>query len=314
MADQHYPVMCNEMVAALVTDVHGRYIDATFGRGGHAKALLGALSPDAQLLLIDQDKAAIAYAQETLAKDPRVRVEQASFSNLSSICDQLGWVGQVTGVMADLGVSSPQLDDPNRGFSFMRDGPLDMRMNTDTSPSAKEWLVHASEKEIADVLFHYGQERYARRIARALVGYRRTQSIDTTHELAEIIRQAHPRWPKHHHPATKSFQAIRIFINKELDALTELLPQIQRVLALHGRMACLSFHSLEDRMIKQFVQAQGQSKMLSDLPLTESQRFEAGITKMRWVGKFQVPIDQELSENPRSRSAKLRVAEKVGVG
>lgn len=314
MADQHYPVMCNEMVAALVTDVHGRYIDATFGRGGHAKALLDALSPDAQLLLIDQDKAAIAYAQETLAKDPRVRVEQASFSNLSSICDQLGWVGQVTGVMADLGVSSPQLDDPSRGFSFMRDGPLDMRMNTDASPSAKEWLAHASEKEIADVLFHYGQERYARRIARALVGYRRTQSIDTTHELAEIIRQAHPRWPKHHHPATKSFQAIRIFINKELDALTELLPQIQHVLALHGRMACLSFHSLEDRMIKQFVQAQGHSKMLSDLPLTESQRFEAGITKMRWVGKFQVPIDQELSENPRSRSAKLRVAEKVEVG
>ena len=313
MTNHHQSVMCEALINALVTDRHGLYVDATFGRGGHTQALLDVLASDAQVLALDQDPLAIEYANVHFAKEPRLTVVHGSFMHLESVLQMRHSIGQVSGVMADLGVSSPQLDQAERGFSFLRDGPLDMRMDSSQGMSACEWINSASLQAISNVLYCFGEERYSRRIASAIVKARDKAPIERTVELAQIVRDAHPRWPKHHHPATRSFQAIRIFINQELDALQALLPQIKHVLRVGGRMAILSFHSLEDRIIKHFVQ-QDQSNPLPDyLPLTESQRLAAKGDHMRFISKVMIADKAEIEQNPRARSAKMRVAEKVGL-
>lgn len=312
MTDHHQSVMCAKLIHALVTDPHGYYVDVTFGRGGHTQALLNVLAPDAQVLALDQDLSAIDYARSHFANESRLKVVHGSFMYLQSVLEAHHMVGRVSGIMADLGVSSPQLDQAERGFSFMRDGPLDMRMDCSQGVSASEWINSASAQVIADVLYRFGEERYSRRIATAIVKARDQMPIFGTVQLADIIRDAHPRWPKHHHPATRSFQAIRIFINQELDALQALLPQIKQSLCVGGRMAILSFHSLEDRMIKHFVKHDQADPFPDYLPLTEEQRLNAQGDHLRFVTKVMVADKEEIQHNPRARSAKMRVAEKVG--
>lgn len=308
MEDLHQSVLLEQAVDALVTDRDGFYVDCTFGRGGHSRKILDRLSQQGRLLVFDKDEEAIVIAQELAAQDARVSVHHGSFTEVQEAVSVLGMQGQVTGVLMDLGVSSPQLDDARRGFSFMKDGPLDMRMNTATGVSAGEWLAQADEQSIADVLFQYGEERYSRRIARAIVQRRQEKTLRSTLELAELIKQAHPKWEKHKHPATRSFQAIRIFINGELNDLEQSLPQMLEILMPGGRLVVISFHSLEDRMVKRFIQQQEKGDIYpADLPVTR----DALNPRLRHIGKAVKAGEEELSGNIRSRSAVMRVAEKI---
>jgi 16S rRNA (cytosine1402-N4)-methyltransferase len=306
--DLHQSVLLEQAVDALVTDRDGFYVDCTFGRGGHSRKILDRLSHQGRLLVFDKDEEAIVIAQELAAQDARVSVRHGSFAEVQEAVSVLGMQGRVAGVLMDLGVSSPQLDDARRGFSFMKDGPLDMRMNTATGVSAGEWLAQADEQSIADVLFQYGEERYSRRIARAIVQRRQEKALRSTLELAELIKQAHPKWEKHKHPATRSFQAIRIFINDELNDLEQSLPQMLEILMPGGRLVVISFHSLEDRMVKRFIQQQEKGDIYpADLPVTR----DALNPRLRHIGKVVKAGEEELSGNIRSRSAVMRVAEKI---
>ncbi len=308
MSDQHQPVLLTQVLDALRVKPDGIYIDATFGRGGHAAALLEKLGPEGRLLAFDKDPDALAYAARRFSGEDRLLMRAGSFENLASETDALGWRGRIDGILFDLGVSSPQLDDAQRGFSFRQAGPLDMRMNPQADPSAADWLAEASEREIADVLWKYGEERFSRRIARAIVNTREETPITTTLQLAELIESAAPRRDRHKHPATRSFQAIRIFINRELEDLEAVLPQAMDVLAPGGRMAVISFHSLEDRIVKRFIRDQYRGPELPpDLPVMPDHY----APKLKPVGK-QIRADQaEVDANPRARSAVLRVAERV---
>jgi 16S rRNA (cytosine1402-N4)-methyltransferase len=308
MSGLHQSVLLEQALDALLKDKDDFYIDATFGRGGHSQKLLESLSAQGRLLVIDKDLEAIATANELAAKDDRVIVHHGSYADVRDVVHAMKMDGQVAGVLMDLGVSSPQLDDPRRGFSFMKDGPLDMRMNTQVGESAGEWLARADEKSIADVLYEFGEERFSRRIARAIVKRRQSRAITRTLELAEIIKQAHPKWEKHKHPATRSFQAIRIFINDELKDLEQALPKILDVLMPGGRLVVISFHSLEDRLVKRFIQNEekGDSYPL-DLPVTQ----DLLNPRLRHIGKVLKAEVNELTENIRARSAVMRVAEKV---
>ena len=308
MAGEHQPVLLAQVLEALRVKPDGIYIDGTFGRGGHAAALLEKLGPEGSLLAFDKDPDALAYAASQFSAEARLLMREGSFGNLATEVSALGWQGRVDGIMFDLGVSSPQLDDADRGFSFQQAGPLDMRMNPRAGVSAAGWLAQAPEREIADVLWKYGEERFSRRIARAVVNRRDEFPITTTLQLAELIAAAAPSRERHKHPATRSFQAIRIFINRELEDLEAALPQAVEALAPGGRLAVISFHSLEDRIVKRFIRDQHRGPQLPpDLPVIP----EAYRSRLRPVGKQIRASEAEIAANPRARSAVLRVAERV---
>jgi len=304
----HRPVLLEEVLEALSVQPHGRYVDATFGRGGHAGAILERLGPEGRLLAMDKDPEAVAAARRRFGSDARFTVERGSFAMLEQRVRSLEWAGSVSGVLLDLGVSSPQLDAAERGFSFAHDGPLDMRMDPASSPSAAAWLATASEREIARVLKDYGEERFARRIAGAVVQTRDRTPLTRTVQLADLIARAVPARERGKHPATRSFQAIRIHINRELDELKEGLRQAVEVLGPGGRLAVISFHSLEDRMVKRFMRRESRGDPLPPgLPV----RGEAPPGRLRLVGKARRPGEAEVAANPRARSAVLRVAERA---
>ena len=302
----HVPVLLSESMQALAINSSGVYLDATYGRGGHSDAILRELGPAGRLISLDQDPLAVAEAAARHGDDPRFRIVHTNFSALAEVCGQFGVAGRVNGIFLDLGVSSPQLDAAERGFSFTREGPLDMRMNPEAGVSARQWLADAELDEMVRVFREYGEERYALRIARAIIRARETRAIATTLELAEIVRDAHPRWEKNKHPATRVFQAIRIHVNDELGVLREVLATAGDMLAVGGRLAVISFHSLEDRLVKRFIRTGfdvvHHPRHLP--PPTDRQHpFKA-------VGKPVFPTDEEIARNVRSRSAVLRVAEK----
>ncbi|WP_139850674.1 16S rRNA (cytosine(1402)-N(4))-methyltransferase RsmH [Acinetobacter pullicarnis] len=300
----HISVLLHETVDALLADRNtGIYIDGTFGRGGHSRLLLAKLDKNSRVYAFDKDPQALATGAELEQQDPRFKIIHASFADLQIVLQQHG-IEQVDGIMADLGVSSPQLDQAERGFSFMNSGPLDMRMDNSQGQTAAEWLMEVDETHLANVIFQYGEERYSRRIAKAIknAGY-----MATTAELAEVVKVAHPKWEKHKHAATRTFQAIRIEINKELEDIQLFLPQAVNLLKPEARLAVISFHSLEDRLIKQFIQKE------STLPEDHSWGMPQKIQDTRRLKKIDRirASEAEVKENPRSRSAWLRVAERL---
>jgi 16S rRNA (cytosine1402-N4)-methyltransferase len=304
----HQPVLLQAVLEALNVQVDGIYIDATFGRGGHAAAILARLDPSGRLYALDRDPDAVAAAQRQFGDEPRFDIHHGSFEMLNQACEQWKIAGRINGILLDLGVSSPQLDDPQRGFSFQHDGPLDMRMDNSRGTTAAEWLKQADEQEIADVLWRYGEERHSRRIARRIVIQRDEQPITTTRQLAELIASAAPHTEHHKHPATRSFQAIRIFINRELDALESVLTQGVDLLASGGRLVVISFHSLEDRIVKRYFRELAVGRELPrGLPVKEGRTGQ----RLRLIGKAIKPATDETLTNPRARSAVLRIAEKL---
>lgn len=307
---QHKPVMLTEALEQLAIKDDGIYLDGTFGRGGHSRAILNSLGANGRLLAVDRDVEAInsAIAQE-LKSDKRFTLSHCCFSALETILAEEALLGQVDGILLDLGVSSPQLDNPERGFSFMQDGPLDMRMNASVDQTAADWLSNVDEKELARVLYEYGEERFSRRIAKAIVSARAISPLTMTGQLAKLIEQAQPIREKHKHPATRSFQAIRIEVNKELDELTTLLQQSMAMLKKGGRLVVISFHSLEDRLVKQFIRAESGAKYdPGKLPIKQADIAKGSLIK---VGRPIKASSEEVKENPRSRSAVMRVAERV---
>jgi len=299
---QHVPVMLAEVLEGLRVTADGTYLDGTFGRGGHAREVLQRLGPDGRLLLLDRDPEAIASARDEFAKDARVAIRHASFAQLAEWPDaQVG----LDGVLLDLGVSSPQLDDPARGFSFQHEGPLDMRMDPTRGTSAAEWLAAADEKEIADVLWRHGEERMGRRIARAIVETGRSRRLATTRELADLVATTIGYRERNKHPATRTFQALRIHVNDELGALQQGLEGALACLKPGGRLAVISFHSLEDRAVKQFIRGEVARPVRRGLPPPEVAQ-----APLVAIGKAQFAGNAELALNPRARSAVLRIAEK----
>ncbi len=304
----HVTVMLQEAVDALAIKPDGIYVDGTFGRGGHSRLILSRLGPNGRLLAIDRDPLAIAEAQTI--DDPRFEMIPGAFSGLADYLRERDLAGQVDGLLLDLGVSSPQLDDAERGFSFQKDGPLDMRMDPTSGISASEWLAKAEADDIAWVLKEFGEERFAKKIGRAIVHDRVEKPFTRTRQLAELIARLIPTKEKNKHPATRSFQAIRIYINSELEEVERAMEGALTVLAPAGRLAIISFHSLEDRLVKQFIRKQEKGpEVPRGLPLTEAQ-LAVGRT-MKSIGKAMKPSDAEIDANPRSRSAVLRVAERL---
>ncbi|MDD5460356.1 MAG: 16S rRNA (cytosine(1402)-N(4))-methyltransferase RsmH [Methylococcales bacterium] len=307
---KHLPVMFAEVLQQLAIKKDGLYLDCTFGRGGHSYGILNQLGQNGKLLAFDRDFDAINsdYAKAML-KDPRFKLKHNCFSELESIVAAEKLTGEVDGVLMDLGVSSPQLDNPERGFSFLREGPLDMRMDSLAGPTAEQWLADVDEKALVKVLFDYGEERFARRIASAIIEKRAQSPIRTTKQLAQLVADAVPLKEKHKHPATRTFQAIRIEINKELDELKAVLQQSARVLKPGGRLVVISFHSLEDRIVKRFIRQETGAKYdPGKLPVKEV-NIARGILKK--TGKALKADEQEIAENPRARSAVMRVAERI---
>ncbi|RME32610.1 MAG: 16S rRNA (cytosine(1402)-N(4))-methyltransferase RsmH [Gammaproteobacteria bacterium] len=307
-AHEHLPVMPEEVCEALKIIPDGVYIDGTFGRGGHARRILDRLGPQGRLLALDRDPEAVAAGRRLQEQDPRLQMHHATFDQMERIARRAGVLGAVAGILLDLGISSPQLDQGERGFSFSREGPLDMRMDPGSGEPAAAWLRRASREEMARVFHDYGEERYARRIARAIERERRVAPIETTTRLAEVIAAAHPRWPRDQHPATRCFQAIRIHINRELELLEAALAQACDLLGAGGRLAVISFHSLEDRLVKRFMREQAVGASLPpDLPVPAGHYRP----RLRIIGRPLRPGEQELARNRRARSAILRVAERV---
>lgn len=306
LAAAHAPVLLDAAIEALSIRRDGVYIDGTFGRGGHAERILAALGDHGRLLAFDKDEEAVRVARQRFGADPRFAIEHGSFAGLAQAVVERGLQRRVDGLLLDLGVSSPQLDDPARGFSFQADGPLDMRMNRSHGQSAAEWLAEADEDAIATVLRNYGEERFARRIARAIVARRSAQAITATRDLADLVAQACPVRERHKHPATRTFQAIRIFINRELDDLQDCLRDSLEVLARGARLVVISFHSLEDRIVKRFMRDAARGPRLpKGLPVRHAETRG----RLRVLGKSIRASDEEVNLNPRARSAVLRVAE-----
>ncbi len=304
---EHVPVLLEPALDALRIRADGIYIDGTYGRGGHSAGVLARLDKEGRLVVLDRDPQAVADAQARFAGEGRVTIRQANFAAVGQVASELGLGGRIDGVLLDVGVSSPQLDEPERGFSFQHDGPLDMRMDPDSGPSLGDWLAGAETDEIARVIRDYGEERHARRIARAIVAARQNTPIETTAELARIISAAVPGPPAPRHPATRSFQAFRIFINDELGALEQALDAAIEVLSPGGRLVVISFHSLEDRLVKQcFARASRPPPASRRLPPVDTFR-----PRLKLVGRLIRPDDNELQHNPRARSARMRVAEKT---
>jgi 16S rRNA (cytosine1402-N4)-methyltransferase len=301
-------VLLQEAVDALVISEGGFYVDGTFGRGGHSALILEQLSNDGRLLGIDKDLAAITAAQQRFAQDSRFAIAHGSFAELAELVSARGMTGKVDGVLLDLGVSSPQLDEAERGFSFQHDGPLDMRMDQTRGQSAADWVNGAAEDEIARVFKDFGEERFAKRMARAIVVERLKQPFTRTGRLAEAIKEANPAWERGKHPATRAFQAIRIQVNSELTDLDAVLKQALTVLKIGGRLVVISFHSLEDRVVKRFIRQQEQGdQMPIGVPIRDAQLNK----RMRACSKAIKASDQEVEVNVRSRSAVMRVAEKI---
>jgi 16S rRNA (cytosine1402-N4)-methyltransferase len=305
----HQTVLLREAVDALVTTRNGYYVDGTFGRGGHSREIISVLGAGGRLLAIDKDLQAREAALELKESDGRFEFEHDSFARLPHQLHRLG-IDAVDGILLDLGVSSPQLDDGERGFSFNHDGPLDMRMDTSQGQTAEQWLATAKHGEIASVLREYGEERHASRIANAILRAREEGPLDTTAKLSKVVAEANPSWERHKHPATRSFQGIRIFINRELADLEDLLDGVVPLLKPGGRLVVISFHSLEDRIVKRFIRrlARG-ADVPRGVPITDAQLHK----ELRPVGKAQKPAAEEISANPRARSAVMRVAEKLAV-
>ncbi|WP_122570506.1 16S rRNA (cytosine(1402)-N(4))-methyltransferase RsmH [Pseudomonas viridiflava] len=306
----HITVLLEEAVEALALRADGCYMDGTFGRGGHSRLILSHLGPDGRLLGFDKDPQAIATGQTLAAEDGRFVIVQRSFAELGSEAQERGLAGKVSGILLDLGVSSPQLDDPERGFSFMNDGPLDMRMDPTRGVSAAEFIATAPAEEIARVFKEYGEERFAKRMANAVVQRREVQPFERTADLAEVLKVANPAWEKGKNPATRAFQGLRIHVNNELGDLEAGLEAALDALEIGGRLVVISFHSLEDRIVKLFMRklAKGEAdNMPRDLPI----QYKAFEPKIRIHGKAQFASDTETKANPRSRSAVMRVAEKL---
>jgi len=308
--DAHLPVLLQEAVEAMAIDKNGRargvFVDATFGRGGHARLILDRLGPEGRLIALDRDASAVAAGR--LITDPRFSIVHARFSELEKTVRAKG-VAAVDGVLLDLGVSSPQLDDSQRGFSFRTDGPLDMRMDQTRGVTATQWLARASEEEIREVVRSHGEERFAKQIAKAIVAARARGPVTGTRQLADLVGAAVRTREPGKDPATRTFQAIRIFINQELEELSLVLPQALSLLAKGGRLAVISFHSLEDRIVKNFIRSNARpGDAPARLPLREA---ELPPPRLRIQGKPQRPGEREIASNPRARSAVLRVAEKL---
>jgi len=303
----HETVLLHEAVAALSIKPSGVYVDGTFGRGGHSRKLLSQLDEKSKLFVIDKDPSAINVAQILKEQDGRVEIMHGSFSDIKRLISNADLLGKVDGILLDLGLSSPQIDEGERGFSFMRKGPLDMRMNNVSGQSAAQWIEQVEESELANVIKVYGEERFAKRIARAIVEARTEQAIVDTELLADIVAKAIPKWEKHKHPATRTFQAIRIYINQELDDLQKTLDDVLEVLDDKGRLVVISFHSLEDRIVKTWVKKMAKGDDVpSYIPIQSDQLNQ----KVNIVGKAIKASDEEVSRNPRARSAVMRVAEK----
>lgn len=303
----HQTVLLREAVDALVTRPCGFYVDGTFGRGGHSRYLLQRLNDCGRVLGVDKDLAAQAVAHELVESEPRFEFFHGSFAQLPHQLRGMG-IDAVDGILLDLGVSSPQLDQGERGFSFMQDGPLDMRMDTGGGETAAQWLSYADVQDIAGVLKEYGEERFARRIAAAIVAAREESPIDSTGRLAQVVSEAHPRWEKHKHPATRAFQAIRIKVNRELEDLQAFLSVALDLLRVGGRLVVISFHSLEDRLVKRYMRDMARGDSLPrGVPVTEA----ALNRRMRLVGKAVRASAEEVAGNVRARSAVMRVAEKI---
>ena len=303
----HQTVMLREAVEALVTRPAGFYVDGTFGRGGHSRHLLACLNADGRVLGVDKDPEAIADAIKLASVEPRFQFFHGSFAELPAQLTSMG-VDAVDGILLDLGVSSPQLDDGERGFSFLQDGPLDMRMDTTSGETAAQWLAHAEVNEIARVLKEYGEERFARRIAAAIVAARDERAITSTARLAQVVSEANPKWERHKHPATRAFQAIRIKVNRELVDLEVLLAAALDMLRVGGRLVVISFHSLEDRLVKRYMRDMARGDQFpAGVPVTDS----ALNKRMKLIGRAVRASAEEVEGNVRSRSAIMRVAEKI---
>jgi 16S rRNA (cytosine1402-N4)-methyltransferase len=304
----HEPVLRKEALEGLAVREGGQYLDGTYGRGGHANAILRGLGPDGRLLVIDRDPVAVAEARTQMGSDSRVRVMQGNFADMKALSKEAGLESNYHGILLDLGVSSPQLDEPERGFSFRADGPLDMRMDPGSGESAADWINSASSSEIADVIKRYGEERFARRIAAAIVREREDAPIMTTARLAEIVARAVPGREPGKNPATRTFQAVRIHVNDELNAIVRGLEQAVPMLVPGGRLCVISFHSLEDRIVKRFIRRESQEdevwRGLPDMP-------DSARPALRRLGGAIRPDREEIDANPRARSAVLRAAERL---
>jgi 16S rRNA (cytosine1402-N4)-methyltransferase len=306
--NDHTSVLLAESLEALSIKPDGVYIDGTFGRGGHTSEILNCLGKEGRLIAIDRDNDAVTFAKKRFGGDKRFSIFHCPFSEMEAVAKEAGVYGKVNGIFLDLGVSSPQLDEDERGFSFLRDGPLDMRMDNTKGLSAMDWINRAPTEEISQVLKEYGEERFSKRIARAITESRNENAITTTKQFADIVSKANPAWEKHKHPATRVFQAVRIFINRELDELELALASSMNILGVEGRLVIISFHSLEDRIVKRFInrQAKGEA-MPRKLPIRQADVK----LKMRIISKAIKPGRDELNQNPRARSAVLRVGEKL---
>jgi 16S rRNA (cytosine1402-N4)-methyltransferase len=301
--------LLKESLTGLAIKPNGTYIDATFGRGGHSSAILGELGPDGRLIAFDRDPQAI-IAAEKFRDDSRFSIIHAAFADMQTRLAEEIDIHAVDGVLMDLGVSSPQLDQAERGFSFLRDGPLDMRMDTTKGQSAAQWLTYADEQDIAQVIKEFGEEKFGKRIAHAIVNTRKETPLTSTLQLAQIISDAMPVKDKHKHPATRAFQGIRIYINSELDQLRDGLKAATSLLKPKGRLSIISFHSLEDRLVKRFMKDQAKGKAVPrNMPITQAEIDADKVLKL--IGKAHKAGESELNENIRSRSAVLRVAEKL---
>lgn len=305
---EHQSVLLKEAIDGLNIIKNGIYIDGTFGRGGHSRAILEKLDDSGHLIAFDKDPEAFQYANQHFGEDKRFSIIHHSFANMENMAKERNIVGKINGILLDLGVSSPQLDNPERGFSFMQDGPLDMRMDTTQGMSAEQFINSAKVEEMTHVFREYGEERFAGRIARAIVEARETSPIKTTSQLASIVKEANPKWEKHKHPATRVFQAIRIHINRELMDLSQVLEQCVNVLAKGGRLVIISFHSLEDRIVKQFMQKMEQGNAPpKGIPVRQDQILSC----FKRVSKAIKPQEHEIKVNVRARSAVLRIGEKI---
>jgi len=304
---KHIPVLLTEAVEALVSDTDGLYVDGTYGRGGHSFEILNKLSERGSVLAIDKDPEAINDGRIRFNQEFRISFCRESFACIPRLLEDKR-LDPVSGILLDLGVSSPQLESPDRGFSFQTDGPLDMRMDNTTGESAADWLQSASKDDIASVIKEFGGERYARRISAAIVSERFKSPIDSTKRLAEIIKKAHPSWVRGQHPATKSFQGIRIYINRELQDLDHFLEHVVDMLKIGGRLVVISFHSLEDRRVKRFIRNQERREIFPrNLPIPDSEK----LIRLVKVGSAIKPSKSEIMRNNRARSAVMRVAERV---
>ncbi len=307
MTHVHQAVLLKEAIDSLLIHPGGTYIDLTFGRGGHSQEILKGLGDQGRLIAVDKDVTAVEQGKKKPFCDSRFSIYHQSFARLDMLIDKLKLQGRVDGILLDLGVSSPQLDDPERGFSFAREGPLDMRMNVEQDMDAATWLSQSKKNDIIRVLREYGEERYARRIATMIVEQREKQPLATTKQLADLIVRALPTQDRKKHPATRSFQALRIAVNNELEELSQCLEQCLKALIVGGRLVVISFHSLEDRIVKRFFHKHAKGDLPPKLPILESQIHRC----LKIIGSLIRPTDKEVKQNIRARSARLRVAEKI---